>query len=93
MLDKKVVVSYNIIKDKVITNTMEDKEMTVVEFMEMFIESDDQYFELWDNNKEIIVFRGYLFDLDDEELECATVSSIDNIYGDRPGITLNIDTE
>lgn len=66
--------------------------MTVYEFLEMFLEPSDQYFELWDNEKEEIVFKGYYSDLD-EELENATVTSIDNIYKGVNGITLNIDAE
>ena len=66
--------------------------MTVRDFLEMFIEANDQYFELWDNEKEEVVFKGYYFDLD-EELEYATVTSIDNIYKGAKGITLNIDVE
>ena len=64
--------------------------MTVVEFLEMFLEPNDQYFELWDNEKEEVVFKGYYFDLD-EEFEDATVTSIDNIYNGAKGITLNIE--
>lgn len=67
--------------------------MTVRDILDMFIEPNDQYFELWDVNKEEIVFKGYLFDLLDEEYEYATVASIDNIYKGANGITLNIDME
>lgn len=67
--------------------------MTVRDFIEMFIEAQDQYFELWDNNKEEVVFKGYLFDLLGEEYEYATVTSIDNIEKGAKGITLNIDAE
>ena len=67
--------------------------MTVVDFLDMFIEPRDQYFELQDNEKEEVVFKGYLFDLDNEELEYATVTSIDNVYNGAKGITLNIDVE
>lgn len=67
--------------------------ITVFDFMDMFIDKDDQYFELWDNGKEEIVFKGYWSDLMDEELENAFVSSIDNINVDTKGIILNIDVE
>lgn len=66
--------------------------MTVGDILDMFIDGDDQYFELWDVDKEEIVFSGYAFDLTDE-LEYATVTSIDNVYGDTKGITLNINME
>lgn len=66
--------------------------MTVRDILDMFIDGDYQYFELWDVNKEEVVYSGYLFDLSDE-LEYATVCSIDNVYGDTKGITLNIDME
>ena len=65
---------------------------TVEEFMEMFIDGDSQYFQLWDNEKEDIVFRGYLPELPDE-LSLAEVTSIDNIHKGKnfDGIVLNID--
>ena len=66
--------------------------MTVSDFLEMFIEPTDQYFELWDNEKEEVVFKGYYSDLD-EKFEEATVTSIDNIYKGAKGITLNIDMD
>lgn len=66
--------------------------MAVRDFLEMFIDENDQYFELWDNKKEEVIFRGYYFDLD-EKLKYATVTSIDNIYKGAEGITLNIDVE
>lgn len=67
--------------------------MTVLDFLEMFLDMGDQYFELWDVNKEEVVFKGYFEDLEDEELQCATVVSIDNIYEGAKGITLNVDVE
>ena len=65
---------------------------TVGEFMEMFIDGDSQYFQLWDNTTEDIIFRGYLSELSDELRE-AEVTSIDNIYTGKSfnGIVLNID--
>lgn len=64
--------------------------MTVLEFIRMFVEEYKQYFELWDNKAEKIVFKGYVLDLT-EELENATVTSIDNVANGTNGITLNID--
>lgn len=52
--------------------------MTVYEFMRMFLEEDEQYFKLWDNEKEKYVFEGYLPNLP-YELCIAEVTSIDNI--------------
>lgn len=66
--------------------------MTVLEFIRMFVEEYKQYFELWDNKAEKIVFKGYVLDLT-EELENATVTSIDNVANGTNGITLNIDIE
>lgn len=66
--------------------------MLVIEFLEMFVDENDQYFELWDNEKEEIIFQGYKEDLP-EELEEATITSIDNIYKGENGITLNIDID
>lgn len=63
--------------------------MLVIEFIEMFVDENDQYFELWDNDKEEIIFKGYKEDLP-EELEEATITSIDNIYQGVNGITLNV---
>ena len=64
---------------------------TVEEFMGMFIDEDSQYFQLWDNEKEDIIFRGYLSELPDE-LKEAEVTSIDNIFKGKSfnGIVLNI---
>ena len=66
--------------------------ITVEEFMEMFIDGDSQYFQLWDNEKEDVIFKGYLSELPDE-LRWAEVTSIDNIYKGKSfdGIVLNID--
>ena len=68
--------------------------MTVREFLELFIDEDSQYFEVYDNTKDETVFKGYLEELS-EDLEYATVSSIDNIYecDNAKGITINIDME
>ena len=66
--------------------------ITVLEFIEMFVDADNQYFELWDNEAEEIVFQGCIWELT-EELENATVTSIDNVTNGTNGITLNIDIE
>ena len=68
--------------------------MVVREFLELFIDEDSQYFELYDNTSSEVVFKGYLEDLS-EDLECEVVSSIDNIYGceKTKGITINIDMD
>ena len=65
--------------------------MTVYDVITMFIEEDKQYFELWDNKNEKIIFKGYLSDLSDDLLE-ATVTSIDNVTNGTNGITLNVET-
>ena len=58
----------------------------------MFVEMDEQYFELWDNATEKIVYKGYFHELP-EALAFAEVTSIDNITNGTNGITLNIDIE
>ena len=64
--------------------------MIVFEFINMFIDENMQLFELWDNDKEEIIFKGYLEDLP-EKLGDARVTSIDNIVQKSKAITLNID--
>ena len=65
-------------------------DMTIRDIMEMFIDPDSQQFELWDNDKEEVVFTGYLNDLP-EEFDTAEVTSIDNLEPSNNGkITLNI---
>lgn len=65
--------------------------MTVCDIITMFVEENKQYFELWDNKNEKIIFKGYLSDLSDDLLE-ATVTSIDNVTNGTNGITLNVET-
>ena len=69
-------------------------DMTIRDIMEMFIDPDNQQFELWDNDKNEVVFTGFLNDLP-EEFDTAEVTSIDNLYSNRDNtekgiITLNI---
>ena len=69
-------------------------DMTIRDIMEMFIDPDSQQFELWDNDKNEVVFTGFLNDLP-EEFDTAEVTSIDNLYSNRDNtekgiITLNI---
>lgn len=67
--------------------------MFVYEFITMFVDEDGQYFELWSNEKEKVIFGGYLSDLP-EELYYAEVTSIDNILENVATVlTLNIDEE
>lgn len=65
-------------------------DMTIRDLLEMFTDPDIQQFELWDNDKEEVVFTGYLNDLP-EEFDTAEVTSIDNLEPNNNGkITLNI---
>lgn len=64
--------------------------MLVFELIGMFTEEQQQYFELWDNATEKIIYKGYLNGLT-ENLSFAEVTSIDNITNGTKGITLNID--
>lgn len=68
--------------------------MTVREFLELFIDEESQYFELYDNASDEVIFKGYIEELS-EDLEYVTVSSIDNIYDNEntKGITINIDLD
>ena len=65
-------------------------DFTIRDIMELFIDPDSQQFELWDNEKEEVVFTGYLNDLP-EEFDTAEVTNIDNLEPSNNGkITLNI---
>ena len=64
--------------------------MSIRDLMELFIDPDGQRFELWDNDREQVVFTGYLSDLP-EEYDTAEVTSIDNLEAGNNGtITLNV---
>lgn len=69
-------------------------DFTIRDIMELFIDPDSQQFELWDNEKEEVVFIGFLNDLP-EEFDTAEVTSIDNLDSNKDNtekgiITLNI---
>lgn len=66
--------------------------LTVREFMESFVDGDSQYFQLWDNTTEDVIFGGYLSECPDE-LKDAKVTSIDNVFNGKSfnGLVLNID--
>lgn len=67
--------------------------MTIRDLIEMFIDPDSQRFELWDNEREQVVFTGCLSDLP-EEYDMAEVTSIDNLEaGNNEIITLNVCVE
>ena len=67
--------------------------MSIRELIEIFIDPDSQRFELQDNDKEKVVFTGYLSDLP-EEYDTAEVTSIDNLEAGNNGIiTLNVCVE
>ena len=67
--------------------------MSIRDLIEMFIDPDSQRFELWDNDREQVVFTGYLNDLP-EEYDMAEVTSIDNLEAGNNGIiTLNVCVE
>lgn len=64
--------------------------MTIQDFMELLIDGDSQHFNIYDNEKEEIIFDGSGSEIPDELLD-EEISSIDNIYGDNGDIiTLNI---
>lgn len=64
--------------------------MTIQDFMELLIDGDSQRFNVYDNEKEEIIFDGSGSEIPDELLD-EEVSSMDNVYGDNDIITLNID--
>lgn len=64
--------------------------MIIQDFMELLIDGDSQHFNIYDNEKEEIIFDGSGSEMPDELLD-EEISSIDNIYGDNGDIiTLNI---
>lgn len=66
--------------------------MTVQEFMEMFIDPDAQHIQIWSDAGEKIVYDGDYGDIP-EDMNCAEVSSIDNIYNDVFSINVwNVDS-
>ena len=67
--------------------------ITVMEFLELFVDTDSQQFEIWSNEREDVLFIGYLTDIPDDmndELLQAEVSSVDNIQYEGDCITINI---
>lgn len=63
---------------------------TVYDIINMFLDPELQEFSLWSNEKEKVIFKGYLEDLP-EDLEKVEVTSIDNITENM--LVLNIDEE
>lgn len=63
--------------------------MTIQDFMELLIDGYSQHFNVYDNEKEEIIFDGSGSEIPDELLD-EEVSSMDNVYGDNDIITLNI---
>ena len=63
---------------------------TVQEIIEMFIDPEAQKFSIWSDQKEEVIYTGFISDLP-EDLFNADVRSIDNVFEDNNGIvTLNI---
>lgn len=64
---------------------------TVEEIIEMFVDPEMQVFSIWSNEKEKVIYTGFISDVPDELLQ-ADVTSIDNMFEDCKGIiTFNID--
>ncbi len=64
---------------------------TVEEIIEMFVDPEMQVFSIWSNEKEKVIYTGFISDVPDELLQ-ADVTSIDNVFEDCKGIiTFNID--
>ena len=63
---------------------------TVEEIIEMFVDPEMQVFSIWSNDKEKVIYTGFISDVPDELLQ-ADVTSIDNVFEDCKGIiTFNI---
>lgn len=63
---------------------------TVEEIIEMFVDPEIQVFSIWSNEKEKVIYTGFISDVPDELLQ-ADVTSIDNVFEDCKGIiTFNI---
>ena len=63
---------------------------TVEEIIEMFVDPEMQLFSIWSNEKEKVIYTGFISDVPDELLQ-ADVTSIDNVFEDCKGIiTFNI---
>lgn len=64
--------------------------MTVLEFIELLVDEDSQHFNIYDNEKDEIIFDGISAETPDEILY-EEISSIDNVCKGNDGvITLNI---
>lgn len=64
--------------------------MTVYDIMQLFIDPDAQHIQIWSDAEEKIVYDGDYGDVS-EHMNCAEVSSIDNVYDDNKGvICLNV---
>jgi hypothetical protein len=67
-----------------------NKMFTVEEIIEMFVDPEMQVFSIWSNEKEKVIYTGFISDVPDELLQ-ADVTSIDNVFEDCKGIiTFNI---
>jgi hypothetical protein len=71
--------------------------MTVRQFLEMFLDEDDQKINIFDNTTgEEVVTKAYLSEVEDTENEKyldMEIDSIDNIYEPTDVITVNISSE
>jgi hypothetical protein len=66
-------------------------DISVIDFMEFFIDKESQHIQIWSNDREKVVFDGYYNDIP-ESLQNTDVTSIDNVYSDNKGIfVLNVD--
>ncbi len=63
--------------------------MTIQDFMTILVDGDSQHFNVYDSEKEEVIFDGSGSEIPDELLD-EEVSSMDNVYGNNDIITLNI---
>ncbi len=63
--------------------------MIIQDFIAILVDGDSQHLNVYDNEKEEIIFDGSGSEIPDELLD-EEVSSMDNVYDNNDIITLNI---
>lgn len=76
-------------KHKTQRKIKEENTMTVRELLELFIDESSQEISVWDNEKEEVIWNGYLDEIP-EDIEYEEVSSIDNLNTETEVLTVNI---
>lgn len=63
--------------------------MIVRDIMQLFLDPDNQHIQIWTDGGEKMVYDGDYGDIP-EDMNCAEVLSIDNIYEDEDVISINV---